>query len=58
MVLNPNNATVQARIPQDLKQRVLRRCIEENVKVTTVIRHALEAFAAHGAWWLEEADDD
>lgn len=52
-----NQATVQARIPKELKQRVLLRCLNEGVKVTTVIRHALEAYAAHGAWWLEEEDE-
>lgn len=57
MVANPNNATVQARIPLALKQRVQQKCIEEGVKITTVIRYALETYAVHGSWWLEEEEE-
>lgn len=52
------DATVQARIDSEFKREIQRKCIDENIKIATVIVESLHAFVEHGKWWEPESETD
>lgn len=51
-------ASIQARVPAELKQQFAMKCAELGIKQTVVLVKGIEAFVAYGEWWEpEEAED-